>query len=558
MAYAYTTKISGDLSQETFDQTNQALQFAAQQAFQRKQSIAKQLKARKDQINKAVDGIEGYDLSAMIPKWRPMFQQKVAEKTAKFMEHTQQGDAVAAKHDLNELANIYNFCIGHNSDGVKDMRTSLNELANDPQKLAKANKDMPVHQQLVASLEGFEQAELLFEGQNVDFKWEENSDTMLFRVMNPETGEYMGDWAPTTEWDNYANTSIYQVPTAPRAGKSAITIGETTVRANIKGRNKDLWNEKAATESSRAIVESGVASEEGMAARAWAVMNLMDESHMNNAKLTEVYMNRDKDSETWKLHQPYLEDIDNILVKKMANASYFSPKPEDVEKPRNSTQKERDALARRSDFDSKRMFKSDAYPWNSGLIYHTEEGMITDITELKDGQLHAGTEYTLTQLGQNEYITMRNPNYGEEDRQMAELLAEKDMMDRNNMMDTDQYRSLKDEINMLAFQKFDGKTLQPEVFDINPRHLVFLPNGNISFLDLDFEDSDVGTIIINQKRDYDISQQLLSIIRKQYNDPTITFDELRAGLAYGPNGMSKIVSDQVRASAGSVQKGLFD
>lgn len=558
MAYAYTTKISGDLSQETFDQTNQALQFAAQQAFQRKQSIAKQLKARKDQINKAVDGIEGYDLSAIIPKWRPMFQQKVAEKTAKFMEHTQQGDAVAAKQDLNELANIYNFCIGHNSDAVKDMRTALNELANDPQKLAKANKDMPVHQQLVASLEGFEQAELLFEGQNVDFKWEENSDTMLFRVMNPETGEYMGDWAPTTEWDNYANTGIYQVPTAPRSGTSAITIGETTVRANVKGRNKDLWNEAAAMESSRAIVDAGVGSEEGMSARAWAVMNLMDETHMNNAKLTEVYMNRDKDSETWKLYQPYLEDIDNTLVKKMANASYFAPKPEDVEKPRDATQKERDALARRADFDSKRMFKSDAYPWNSGVIYHTEEGMVADITELRDGQLYAGTEYTLTQLGQNEYITMRNPNYGEEDRQMAELLAEKDMMERNNMMNTQEYKALRDEINMLSFQKFDGKTLQPEVFDINPRHLAFLPNGNISFLDLDFDNSDVGTIIINEKRDYDTAQQLLSIIRKQYNDPTISFDELRAGLAYGPNGMNKIVSDQVRASAGSAKKGMFD
>jgi len=558
MAYAYTTKISGDLSQETFDQTNQALQFAAQQAFQRKQSIAKQLKARKDQINKAVDGIEGYDLSAMIPKCRPMFQQKVAEKTAKFMDHTQQGDAVAAKQDLNELANIYNFCIGHNSDGVKEMRTALNELANDPQKLAKANKDMPVHQQLVASLEGFEQAELLFEGQNVDFKWEENSDTMLFRVMNPETGEYMGDWAPTTEWDNYANTGIYQVPTAPRSGTSAITIGETTVRANVKGRNKDLWNEAAAMESSRAIVDAGVGSEEGMSARAWAVMNLMDETHMNNAKLTEVYMNRDKDSETWKLYQPYLEDIDNTLVKKMANASYFAPKPEDVEKPRDATQKERDALARRADFDSKRMFKSDAYPWTSGVIYHTEEGMVADITELRDGQLHAGTEYTLTQLGQNEYITMRNPNYGEEDRQMGELLAEKNMMERNNMMNTQEYKALRDEINMLSFQKFDGKTLQPEVFDINPRHLAFLPNGNISFLDLDFDNSDVGTIIINEKRDYDTAQQLLSIIRKQYNDPTISFDELRAGLAYGPNGMNKIVSDQVRASAGSAKKGMFD
>jgi len=295
-----------------------------------------------------------------------------------------------------------------------------------------------------------------------------------------------------------------------------------------------------------------------MSARAWAVMNLMDETHMNNAKLTEVYMNRDKDSETWKLYQPYLEDIDNTLVKKMANASYFAPKPEDVEKPRDATQKERDALARRADFDSKRMFKSDAYPWNSGVIYHTEEGMVADITELRDGQLHAGTEYTLTQLGQNEYITMRNPNYGEEDRQMGELLAEKNMMERNNMMNTQEYKALRDEINMLSFQKFDGKTLQPEVFDINPRHLAFLPNGNISFLDLDFDNSDVGTIIINEKRDYDTAQQLLSIIRKQYNDPTISFDELRAGLAYGPNGMNKIVSDQVRASAGSAKKGMFD
>ncbi len=59
-------------------------------------------------------------------------------------------------------------------------------------------------------------------------------------------------------------------------------------------------------------------------------------------------------------------------------------------------------------------------------------------------------------------------------------------------------------------------------------------------------------------RDYDTAKKLLSIIRKQYNDPTISFDELRAGLAYGPNGMNKIVSDQVRASAGSAKKGMFD
>ena len=559
MAFAYTTKISPNLDQETFDQTNQALQFAAQQAFQQKQAIAKQLQARKAQIDKSMNAIEGYDISKIIPAWRPLFQQKNAEKIAKFVDLTKQGDVVGAKQVLTDLGNIYNVMTSHNSEDVQKMRLAYNEVANDPNKLAKANETMPVHQQLVASLEGFQRAEMAFEGASTNFKWDENSDTLLYQSINPETGEPMGDWADVTSWDSYANPGLYQLPTAPRAGKSAITIGETVVRANVKGRNKDLWDGAAANESARAIVDSGTASEDGMAARAWAVMNLMDESHMNNAKLTEVYMNRDKDSEMWNLNKDYLEDIDNTLVKKMVDASYFAPKPEDVEKPRTPTQKERDKLNARADFDSKKTFSSEAYPWNSGLIYHTEEGMVADLTQLKDGNLNAGTEYVFTNLGQEEYITMRNPNFGEEDRRIHELNAELGGLINMGQEGSAMFGEMKAERDQLMMQLYvDQKSLQPEVFDISPRNIVFLPNGNISFMKLDFEDSDVGTIIINEKRDHDVAQQLLSRIRKAYNDPTITFDELRAGLSYGPNGMGKIMMDQARATSNTATKGKYD
>lgn len=555
MAFAYTTKISPNLDQETFDQTNQALQFAAQQTFQKKQAIAKQLQARRDQIDKSMNAIEGYDISKIIPAWRPFFQQKNAEKITKFIDLTKQGDVVGAKQVLTDISNIYNWMTGHNNgENVQEAIAQYQQLANDPNKLAAANKTMPVHQQLVVSLEGFERSKMAFEGANTEFKWDENSDTFLYRPLNPETGEPMKDWDDATNWDNYANPGVFQLPTAPRAGKSAITIGETVVRANVKGRNKDLWDGAAANESARAIVDSGTASEDGMAARAWAVMNLMDESHMNNAKLTEVYMNRDKDSEMWNLNKDYLEDIDNTLVKKMVDASYFAPKPEDVEKPRTPTQKERDRLNARADFDSKKIFESEAFPWNSGLIYHTQEGMVADLTQLKDGNLRAGTEYVLTNLGQEEYITMRNPNFGEEDRRIHELDAELGGLINMGQEGSAMYGEMKAERDQLMMQLyFDNKSLQPEVFDISPRNIVFLPNGNISFMNLDFEDSDVGTIIINEKRDHDIAQQLLSRIRKAYNDPTITFDELRAGLSYGPNGMGKIMSDQARASANSSQ-----
>lgn len=530
MPVAYTTGLSTTPGAD-FNKTLATLgQQQARRAAQQK-AIMDQMQSRQKATDKMLSEVEGYDVSKLIPPLREHFKTYVGQKMQE-IQNFAIDDPSKARMAVQDVANWFNVHSAHNSKEVQMTREAYFKVANDPSEAAKFNENLPVYQQSAATPEGSIMAQQQFEGSGIT-TYMGDDGTVFFKNIDPETGEETGDWSNITSWESWSNPSTFQIPTQSRYGKSAIQIGESVVRESAKAFNKDTWNRGVATKSATGIVNSGSESEDGASARAWAVENLWGDGYKGNESLVSSYITGDRDNSEYKLHEDYIGNKNKDLIKEMVDASrFFVEEPDD-----NDSGKGKGKQVFTSDFDSKSEYGFNASNlFREGqLLAFDDMGRVLNLEDLDEQELK-GTRYTLGSLAKNtretQAIKLNNPNFGQEHKQLDALKARYDAIDNKNSVNA---QDLKFEIENLEYDLGDTQ-LEPEQFDLNLSDLVFLPNGKLALMNLNYKGSKVKTIMLDRINDKPKVDQIIQAIRRVYNDETITFEKLQKGLVTGPQG----------------------
>ena len=540
MPVAYTTGLSAPTPTD-FNKTLATLgQQQARRAAQQK-AIMDQMQARQKATDKMLSEVEGYDVSTLIPPLREHFKTYMGQKMQE-IQNFAIDDPLKARMAVQDIANWFNVHSAHNSEEVQMTRDAYLKVANDPSQAAKFNENLPVYQQSAATPEGSIMAQQQFEGAGIT-TYMGDDGTVFFKNIDPETGEETGDWKNITSWETWANPSTFEIPTTSRYGKSAIQIGESVVRESAKAFNKDTWDRGVATKSATGIVNSGSESEDGASARAWAVENLWGDGYKNNESLVSSYITGDRDNSEYKLHEDYISNKNNELIKEMVDASRFfveEPDDDDDDKPTYDV---------RSEFDSKSEFKFNVNDLlrQGELLSFDEYGRLMNVEDMSEQDLK-GTRYTLGSLAKNtretQAIKLNNPNFGQEHKQLDALKARYDAIDNKNSANA---QDLKFQIENLEYDLGDTK-LEPEVFDLNLNDMVFLPNGKLALMNLSYKGSKVKTIMLDKDNDKAQVDQIVQAIRRVYKDDSITFEKLQKGLVLGPEGESRNVIQDITSS----------
>ena len=506
----------------------------AQKAAQ-EQAIMKQMEARQKATNKMLSEVDGYDVSKLIPPFRQHFKDMMARK----MEEIQGfaiDDPAKARMAVQDIANWFNNHASHNSDEVQASRKMLNEIANDPSAAAKFNEELPVYMQSAATPQGSIMAQQQFEGSGITTQMGPDG-TVLYKALNAETGEAEGDWQPIQSWESWANPSTFTAPTKSRYGRSAIQIGETVVRENAKKFNKDSWSRSVATKSATGIVYSGADSKDGAAARAWAVENLFGPGYKDNESLISAYITGDTDNPEYNLHKDYIENTNNELIKEIVDASRFVVEKDEDEDSGKPT------FDASSDFDDKSEFTfqaSDLMNEGSLLAFDDQGKVMTEsdpyyLTEMK------GTRYTLGSLAKStkdtDAIMLNNPNFGQNPA-LSELNDLKRRYNEITNKNSANAVELDNEIYTLE-EKLSDAPQEPEQFNLDLSDMVFMPDGKLALMNLNYKGSKVKTILLDAQQDKAKVDQIIQAIRRVYKDDSITFEKLQKGMVGGPQAAAQ-------------------
>jgi len=557
MPVAYTAPLK---SVEGPDMSGLVNSLKAQQAAQaaQKKAIVDQMNARQKAADKMLSEAEGYDVSKLIPPLRQHFSDYYNQKLQD-INNFAIDDPVAARRAVQDIANWFNTYASHNSDEVQQSRETYNAVSTDPSQAAKFNEQLPVYLQSAASPQSMIQAQQQFEGSGITTQMGADG-TVMFKSVDPETGEPTGDWQDITSWELWANPTTFTVPTQARYGKSAIQIGEGTVRSAAKAFNKDSWNKNEAYRVAEGIVSGGVENEDSAAARAWAVSNLFTDAMRDNEGLVTAYIQGDINNPAYQMQSQYISDINKELVKQMAESSRFIVEEDESKK----SVSEREADIFKSDFDSKQSFTLDGLEYlRTGELMETDEdGVLVPIDQFEMYSGVSGNSYVLSSLGKKkETIVIDNPRAGEEHRQLRSMEESYDSMSDKN---SEEALQLKRRIDETRYALGDS-ALEPVQFEIQPKEIGFLSNGKVVLLDLSVKKTGsqydkVKTIVLDEWRDRDSVQSILQAIRRVYKDPNITLDGLQSGIVYGPNEQAKnTVNDAVGQVEEAVKSGgLFD
>ena len=552
MPVAYTAPLQG----ETLDMSGLMDSIQARQAEEaaRKKAIVDQMQARQKAADKMLSQTEGYDVSKLIPPLREHFKSYYNQKLQE-INNFAIDDPVAARQAVQDIRSWFDTHAAHNSDKVQGSRQKYNKVATDPSEAAKFNASLPIYKQSAASPQSMIQAQQIFEGANIVTQMGPDGK-VVYKSIDQETGELTGDWADITSWDAWANPTTFTVPTQARYGKSAIQIGEGTVRDSAKAFNKDTWSRDEAYRVSRGIVEGGADNEDSAAARAWAVTNLFSDAMRDNEALVTSYIQGNVNDPTYQLNSQYISDINTELVKQMAEASRFVVEEDEP----TATSSDRDATIYRSDFDSSETFFLDSLQYlRTGELMQTDENGV--LVPLDDFEMYAGvkgTSYVLSALAtKNETLVIDNPRAGETENQIRSLQEQ-----LQNIEDQGSPEAMSIRREIQALEEGDA---EPEQFEIQPKEIAFLPNGKIVLLDLSVKQTGtsydkVKTIVLDGYKDREATQSLLQAIRRTYRDPNITLEGLQAGIVFGPQTeVENAANDAVNQTQEAAQSGgAFD
>jgi hypothetical protein len=557
MPVAYTTGLSITTGAD-FKQTLATLGQQKKMMAEQQKAIVDQMKSRQKAADKLLSETEGYDVSKLIPPLRQHFKDYYNQKLQE-INNFAIDDPVAARRAVQDIANWFNTYAAHNSDEVQSSRETYNKVATDAASAAKFNDQLPVYMQSAASPQSMIQAQQAFEGTNIVTQMGADG-TVMYKSIDPETGEPTGDWSDITSWDAWANPATFTVPTQARYGKSAIQIGEGTVRDSVKAFNKDTWSRDEAYRVARGIVNGGIDNEDSAAARAWAVVNLFTDAMRDNESLVTSYIQGDINNEAYKLNSQYISDINEELVKQMAESSRFIVEEDEAKK----TGAEKDADIYRSDFDSRQTFVLDSLEYlRSGELMETDEdGVLVPINNFEMYGGVNGSSYVLSALDKKgETVVIDNPRAGEENRRLSDLNERYDAIKDKSSSEA---QSLMRQIDQLTYSLGD-MALEPVQFEIQPKEIGFLPNGKVVLMDLSVKKTGsqydkVKTIILDQQRDREAVQTILQSIRRTYRDPNITLEGLQSGIVFGPQAeLENAVNDAVnQVEQATQQGGLFD
>ena len=516
--------------------------------------IMDQMKSRREAADKLLSKVEGYDISKLIPPLRDHFKTYMNQEMEKIYDFSID-DPVAARQAVQNIANWFNTHAAHNSKEVQSSRELLNEVATDPAAASKYNDQLPVYQQSAATPQGSIMAQQMFEGNDIT-TYMGADGTVFFKQVDQETGEEVGDWVPIQSWERWSNPSTFAAPTTSRYGKSAIQIGETVVRGSVESYDDKVWNRPAAIKSATGIVNSGSDNEDGAAARAWAVQNLWGDGYRDNEALVSAYITSDINSPEYNLHEDYINNKNKNLINEMVEASRFPNREDDDDggagRGRQVFKNEFDSKSE-YEFNTSQLFKE------GQLLAFDEMGRVMNLEDMDESEMK-GTRYTLGSLAKNtketDAIKLPNPNFGQEHRALAELNRRYADIENKN---SESAKNIRDKIYFLEEDLGEGK-LEPEQFDLNLSDLVFLPNGKLALMNLNYKGSKVKTIMLDEINDKPKVDQIIQAIRRVYNDETITFEKLQKGLVTGPKGdVEKVVQD-VTSSANQPKAGdsLFE
>ena len=552
MPVAYTAPLQG----ETLDMSGlmDSLQVRQAQEAARKKAIVDQMQARQKAADKMLSEAEGYDVSKLIPPLRDHFKTYYNQKLQDINDFATD-DPVKARQAIQDIRSWFDIHAAHNSDEVQGSREAYNKVATDPSEAAKFNDQLPMYIQSAASPQSMILAQQTFEGSNIVTQMGADGK-VVYKSIDPATGQPTGDWADITSWESWANPTTFTVPTQARYGKSAIQIGEGTVRDSAKAFNKDTWNRDEAYRVSRGIVEGGADNEDSAASRAWAVANLFSDAMRDNEALVTSYIQGDVNNPTYQLNGQYVSDINKELVKQMAEASRFVVEEDEI-KPTSS---DKDAAIYRSDFDSSENFFLDSLQYlRTGELMQTDEnGVLVPLDNFEMYGGVKGTSYVLSALDKkNETLVIDNPNAGETENRISSLQEE-----LQNIGDQGSPEAMTIRREIQALEEGDA---EPEQFEIQPKEVAFLPNGKIVLLDLSVKQTGtaydkVKTIVLDGYRDREATQSLLQAIRRTYRDPNITLEGLQAGIVFGPQtAVKNAATDVVNQTEQAAQSGgAFD
>ena len=280
------------------------------------------------------------------------------------------------------------------------------------------------------------------------------------------------------------------------------------------------------------------------------------DGYRDNEALVSAYITSDINSPEYNLHEDYINNKNKNLINEMVEASRFPNREDDDDGGAG-----RGRQVFKNEFDSKSEYKfNTSQLFKEGqLLAFDEMGRVMNLEDMDESEMK-GTRYTLGSLAKNtketDAIKLPNPNFGQEHRALNDLKARYEAIDNKN---SEAAKEIRYQIDNIEYELGDTK-LEPEQFDLNLSDLVFLPNGKLALMNLNYKGSKVKTIMLDEINDKPKVDQIIQAIRRVYNDETITFEKLQKGLVTGPKGdVEKVVQD-VTSSANQPKAGdsLFE
>jgi len=152
-----------------------------------------------------------------------------------------------------------------------------------------------------------------------------------------------------------------------------------------------------------------------------------------------------------------------------------------------------------------------------------------------------GTRYTLGSLAKStkdtDAIMLNNPNFGQNPA-LSELNDLKRRYNEITNKNSANAVELDNEIYTLE-EKLSDAPQEPEQFNLDLSDMVFMPDGKLALMNLNYKGSKVKTILLDAQQDKAKVDQIIQAIRRVYKDDSITFEKLQKGMVGGPQAAAQ-------------------
>ena len=253
MAVAYTTPLSRPTPVD-FDKTLGSLQVQAQLAQRERRAALAQKRAAQKEAGERLSNVVGYDITTVPLGMQPVMTEMWTDLVDSAPALLESDDPVALEKRIQSFTDSYSKAQAQLKDEtLKDGMMLLQSLATNDAELNDYNEELSAFERVDDNLQAvYDQRDNAYQG--LDKEWDYRMVDGRYEIVFNQGLEGGGvQQLPLSEWENYLNPSLADVPTVIGFRQEPSSVGVNNVRAGMETSGFD-WSEATARERSTDVV----------------------------------------------------------------------------------------------------------------------------------------------------------------------------------------------------------------------------------------------------------------------------------------------------------------